>query len=319
MYGYTYRFLRASGLVTLLALNEDLYLLTGDRDINLDDQQTEAIRRVQTMELSEDEGTVTILHGGYGSGKTIVGIGKAKVYAARREQQGKSVKVLFVGGNKSNLLRMSLEQKHFDIEMEDIMMMCGWGSLDIEEINRDLSHQYDHTVVIYDELPLQKDYSQLKATKGVDMIMIAPYRPDKPIVKLPTQSKFVNCFRLEKSYRQSRQCLDFFNYLGKHLDKHRWNIDPLNIYDEERCPRGFSPVWFHCTEDYDKIRQFSVLQRIKEELDKEGLGGPGVILLDTSTPPAYFKDPIVFCNRYQWRFGGTYCCNGCEADVCMIS
>ena len=38
--------------IALQAPNQDSYILKGNREINLDDQQTEAIRRVQEMELS---------------------------------------------------------------------------------------------------------------------------------------------------------------------------------------------------------------------------------------------------------------------------
>ena len=170
-------------MVTLLTLNEDLFLLTGDREINLDDQQAEAVRRVQSMELSEDEGTVTFLQGEYGSGKTLVGIGKAKLYAAKREQQGKSVKILFIGGYQSKLLRDDVVHRNCDIEVKCIEDedMCGKQDPSIEEVNnlnRKLAdHDHFHYVVIYDELLYKSDYTELEAVKTVDIIMIVPFRP----------------------------------------------------------------------------------------------------------------------------------------------
>ena len=126
--------------------------------------------------------------------------------------------------------------------------------------------------------------------------------------KLPSQSKFLNCFQLEKSYRQSRQCLDVYNYLTKH--RKRWNI--INNFDTKRCPHGYPPLWIHCSKD--GITELSALQMVKEELDKEELGKLGATVLGYSGDQNDFP---------HWSFGGLnneyY---GYEADVrikyCLI-
>ena len=70
-----------------MLLNEDLFLLTGKRELKLSEPQKTMIRLAQEMELPVGKGVLIFIQGPYGSGKTVLAIEIARIIAARREQQ----------------------------------------------------------------------------------------------------------------------------------------------------------------------------------------------------------------------------------------
>ena len=110
-----------------MLLNEDLFLLTGKRELKLSEPQKTMIRLAQEMELPVGKGVLIFIQGPYGSGKTVLAIEIARIIAARREQQlleeGK-VNIVFVGVINSRLLLKQLSDKQANIDIKDMDELC---------------------------------------------------------------------------------------------------------------------------------------------------------------------------------------------------
>ena len=110
----------------------DNHLLAGDKFIHLSDAQEAVLKFAEKRLLLPLQGTLTFLSGTYGSGKTVLAIEIARIIAARRWQQQQEeigdtkmeVKVTFVGGHRSELLRKSLQQQNKGMQIKSINEMC---------------------------------------------------------------------------------------------------------------------------------------------------------------------------------------------------
>ena len=83
--GFTYLHLKSYGSVSWMVLNEDLHLLSGNKDVFLSEEQKSIIHYVSEEKLPPEKGSLTFIKGGYGSGKTMMGIEVARMKAAQRE------------------------------------------------------------------------------------------------------------------------------------------------------------------------------------------------------------------------------------------
>ena len=181
------------------------------------------------------------------------------------------------------------------------------------EINAKLSNDDIHHAVVYDECPVSGlNYSKMRANPNMYIVMIIPFDTDN-IPRLPSETEWVKYLRLDKSYRQSQHCLLTYNYLSTHGEEELDFSQTIGDADEDRCPEGFKSLWIECSSEENFYNK--ALIRVKEILESERLGGPGVAVVGLDVSDADKK----FCSEQGWECSGYDDYDGIEADVSTVA
>jgi Cdc6-like AAA superfamily ATPase len=176
-------------------LENELSIITGRGWISLSAEQKKVLDDIEMMQMTGDgdhhDGSIVLMTGPYGSGKTVLGIEAGRILRSKRQEMhtGQEVELTFCApGYAARSLMETLRQNYFKIEkmgniqtIEEIHEMYQLGQYDnydgtlhiLAKIGQGLSQSRKQHVIILDELPNTKDYTKIKKYPNVDMVVLA--------------------------------------------------------------------------------------------------------------------------------------------------
>jgi len=265
--------LRASGIYSALLLREERSQIAGGtRSIELDDQQEEVLYEIGRNDHDID---MAFLHGGHGTGKTLLGVEAAKIMAEKCKAEGKNATIYVMINDlgryrKPIHLEENIKEVHFknqeninfrrmsEIIGENADAEDGIKNVEkiLEEVNKDEDSEYK--IILIDEgLPNASgsslDWTTLPSKiikyDSVKLILcLSPVKSDPSQtteITAPPSSSSVLSRKLVTRHRSSYNITQLSLFVAAHYPVQRLLSTSTDVIpDKADLPDGPLPTWF---------------------------------------------------------------------------
>jgi len=254
----------------------------GTRSIELDDQQEEVLYEIGT---NDHDINLAFLHGGHGTGKTLLGVEAAKIMAEKYKTEGKNATIYVVINDLGNLrkpihLEENIKEVHFknqenanfrrmsEIIGENARATDGIKNVEkiLEEVNKDEDSEYK--IILIDEgLPNSSEDSldwttlpdKIRKHDSVKLILcLSPLnlrglrqslksgRSQTIEITAPLSSSSVLSRKLVTRHRSSYNITQLSLFVAAH-HQYQLLLSTSNdvIPDKADLPQGPLPTWLH--------------------------------------------------------------------------
>jgi len=265
--------LRASGIYSALLLREERSQIAGGtRSIELDDQQEEVLYEIGRNDHDID---LAFLHGGHGTGKTLLGVEAAKIMAEKLKTEGKDATIYVMINDlgqyrKPIHLEENIKEVHFknqenanfrrmsEIIGENARATDGIKNVEkiLEEVNKDDS---EYKIILIDEgLPNSSGASldwttlpdKIRKYDSVKLILcLSPVKSSSSQtteITAPPSSSSVLSRKLVTRHRSSYNITQLSLFVAAHQPwQNLLSTSTDVIPDKADLPDGPLPTWLH--------------------------------------------------------------------------
>eukprot|EP00092_Neocalanus_flemingeri_P039274 GFUD01042755.1.p1 GENE.GFUD01042755.1~~GFUD01042755.1.p1 ORF type:complete len:468 (+),score=119.21 GFUD01042755.1:60-1463(+) len=340
--GYTATELAKRGVFSQIILQNDLYLLTGKREIKLSTEQKKMIEdsRSKITKTGPNKSLLVHLSGAAGTGKTVLGLEIGRMLSSHRCTQQKRVQLMVCMTDGGKHLLDTLQTSLYKTHRPDSTRFVTPIGLFEELWGRKYKHTADdhrtlytemtgklsmaagdrHTVLVWDEWNgyNDTDWSAWARHDNVDcVVMQKPRTPgyEHLDTRTPESGEDVLSLKMNKPFRQSRQCVQALRYMNTHaLGGALVRDEEADREEEERCPPGQSTIWVECGRGVsDREALVEVKKRLEEDRKQEE---------DRDQVTVLYQDRDEECNRFckdnEWKYVNMHLIHGSEAEVVVI-
>jgi len=319
--------LRRLGVSSVLLLNHDLKILTGDPNAELDTLQVELIE-----DFANKIPRHVFLSGSAGTGKTLSAVEMAKIMQCQPDWREKPV--IVTNFMLSTELEKNYKNKYFanidNVEIVDIrdlkkQLNVGTNQLDypVQTVNAlisGLTSKYPGgCLLLCDEVwPCSKheepDWSRLTVNNTISWIIIV--RPitttdyHKPVVITPPSGPSVLARQLLTKHRNCRDIEEFNRYIIELVPAGR--LSHSSDLPAARLPPGHAPVWLQFHTELTTVEMLVVAKEKIEPLSRYRV--TVVYRLERDRDEA----AAAWCAEQDWRYVEAKNMTGCE-DQAVIS